>query len=80
MPVGVWSLDNQVEVRQGLIEHEGLDLRVPFLETLLFTQVIEVVEDRGRCWDLAHLELVANDGVKEVFALRIKRRTHAPCV
>lgn len=72
MPVGVWSLDNQVEVRQGLIEHEGLDLRVPFLETLLFTQVIEVVEDRGRCWDLAHLELVANDGVKEVFALRIK--------
>ena len=45
-----------------------------------YISVIEVIKDSGRGGNLAHFELVTHSRVEEVFALRVERSAHAPCV
>ena len=74
--------NDQFEVRKSLVILERLDLGLPLLELLLFSQVIVEVE-YGRAWsgwELASFEVIANDGIKDVLALGVERCTHAPSV
>lgn len=71
---------DELEERLSLVVFKLFDSLCPRLEDLVLAQVIPIVEDSETCRNLTSLELVSDDGVKNVLASEIKRSSNTPCV